>query len=367
MPPLRAELLSVGTELLLGEIVDTNAAYLARRLAAIGIDCFHISQVGDNLARVHEAIDTALARSDILVTTGGLGPTEDDLTREAIAAALSETPTVDAALEAGLRGYFAQRGLAMPERNRKQAWLIPSARSLPNPNGTAPGWWASRDGRDIIAMPGVPREMTAMWEDHVEPVLATRAGAHLVIRVLKVIGLGESAVEQLLGELVRSSFPTVATYAKADGVHVRIAAKAPSREEAEAVVARVEAEARLRLGEHVWGGDRDVLREVVGAALAERGWRLAVRETFTVGAVAAALCDAGVPDWFAGAAIGGARAPDAEVLLSIDAADGVARIEVRSPEGTREAEVRFDAVAEGKRRATLVALDLVRRALGARV
>src|SRR3989475_1296702 len=143
---LRAELLSVGTELLLGEIVDTNAAYLAGRLALLGIDCLHMQTVGDNLGRAREAFERALARSDLVVVTGGLGPTEDDLTREAIAAALGETPVVDPGLEKELRSWFAGRGLAMPERNRKQAWLIPSARALSNPTGTAPGWDVRKDG-----------------------------------------------------------------------------------------------------------------------------------------------------------------------------------------------------------------------------
>src|SRR5919204_6682994 len=143
---MKAEILSIGTELLLGQIVDTNANYLAGRLALLGIDCMHMQTVGDNLGRAKGAFERALFRSDLVVTTGGLGPTEDDLTREAIAAALGETPAVDPALEADLRAWFAGRGLAMPERNSKQAWLIPSARALPNPNGTAPGWDVEKEG-----------------------------------------------------------------------------------------------------------------------------------------------------------------------------------------------------------------------------
>src|SRR2546426_2374126 len=192
--PVRAELLSVGTELLLGQIVDTNAAYLARRLAALGIDCFHICEVGDNLRRAGQAVEVALSRSDLLVCTGGLGPTEDDLTREAIAAALGEEPVVDRELEADLRAWFARRGVDMPERNVKQAWLIPSARAIPNPNGTAPGWDTRRDGKRIVSMPGVPREMTYMWEHHIEPSL--RESTVLRSRTLKLLGIGESHAEE---------------------------------------------------------------------------------------------------------------------------------------------------------------------------
>src|SRR2546426_5508070 len=279
---MRAELLSIGTELLLGEIVDTNAAYLAGRLALLGIDCLHMQTVGDNLGRAKQAFERALARSDLVVATGGLGPTEDDLTREAIAAALGETPSVDPALEAELVAWFSGRGLVMPERNRKQAWLIPSARALPNPNGTAPGWDVKRDGKRIVAMPGVPREMTPMWES-VEPSLT--GGGALRWRTLKLLGIGESAVEEKLAELVHSTSPTVATYAKNDGVHVRVADKASAPEEADRHVAEMERAIRARLGEYVWGTDDETLPSVIGRRLEARKWRLAVAESLSAGGI----------------------------------------------------------------------------------
>ena len=302
MTDLHAELLSVGTELLLGQIVDTNSAYLAGRLAALGIDLLHMSTVGDNLGRATGTVRQAIERSDLVVCTGGLGPTEDDLTREAIAAALGETPAVDAALEAELRGWFAGRGAPMPDRNRKQAWLIPSARALPNPLGTAPGWDVRRNGTRIIAMPGVPREMTRMWEVEVEPTLGE--GSVLRSRTLKLLGIGESNVEEALAELVRSTTPTVATYAKNDGVHVRITDKG---DDATAVMARIEAMDALirgRVGQYVWGTDADTLGALVGRALTRRGWRLAVIEAITGGDIARALTDtAGSAGWFAGAIV----------------------------------------------------------------
>ena len=308
---MRAELLSIGTELLLGEIVDTNAAYLAGRLALLGIDCLHMQTVGDNLGRAKEAFERALARSDLVVATGGLGPTEDDLTREAIAAAIGETPEVEPQLERELRSWFAGRGLPMPERNRKQAWLIPSARALPNPNGTAPGWDVQRNGKRIVAMPGVPREMTPMWEELVEPTLTQ--GSALRRRTLKLLGIGESAVEEKLDELVHSTSPTVATYAKNDGVHVRIADKAPTGAEADARIARVEAEVRVRLGEYVWGTDSETLPGVIGRGLLAHGWSLAVAESLSMGDIARSLADAGdARRWFAGGLV--RLGADAEAL-----------------------------------------------------
>jgi nicotinamide-nucleotide amidase len=369
---MRAEILSIGTELLLGQIVDTNATYLAGRLALLGIDCLYKQTVGDNLGRAREALERAIARSELVVATGGLGPTEDDLTREAIAAALGESPAVDPRLEAELRGWFAGRGFAMPERNRKQAWLIPSARALPNPNGTAPGWDVRKDGKRIVAMPGVPREMTPMWEQHVEPTLV-RGGA-LRWRTLKLLGVGESAVEEALGELVRSTSPTVATYAKSDGVHVRIADKAPTPAEADARIARVEAEARARLGEHVWGVDDETLGGVIGRSLTARGWRLAVAESLSAGEIARFLAE--VPDaatWFVGGLVRPRAATDeleragralgAEVLLVTPQGIKESEVRVITPNGTRRSAVRFGSPPEGRRRALLGGLDLLRRAL----
>src|SRR5436309_3928755 len=297
----KAELLSIGTELLLGQIVDTNANYLAGSLALLGIDCLHMQTVGHNLRRAKQAFERALARRDLVVATGGLGPTEDDLTREAIAAALRATPSVDPAHEAELLAWFAGRGLAMPDRNRKQAWLIPSARALPNPNGTAPGWDVRKDGKRIVAMPGVPREMTPMWES-VEPSLT--GGGALRWRTLKLLAIGESAVEEKLAELVHSTSPTVATYAKNDGVHVRVADKASAPEEADRHVAEMERAIRARLGEYVWGTDDETLPTVIGRRLEARKWRLAVAESLSAGDIARSLADA--PDaarWFVGAIV----------------------------------------------------------------
>src|SRR2546428_3359450 len=175
--------------MLLGMNADTNAQFLSQQLAELGIDVYWISQVGDNLGRVVEIFHRALDRSDVVVVTGGLGPTEDDLTREAIAATLAETMQIDPDLERDLREGFARRGRPMPERNLKQATLIPSARALSNPIGTAPGWWVEHKGKILTAMPGVPAEMYLMWDSHVKPALRQRAGAAVLVTTnLRVLG-----------------------------------------------------------------------------------------------------------------------------------------------------------------------------------
>lgn len=369
---MRAEILSIGTELLLGQILDTNAQYLAGRLAALGIDLLHISTVGDNLTRCRQALERALGRSDLVVCTGGLGPTEDDLTREAIAAALGEEPAVDAVLEQELRAWFGGRGQPMPERNRKQAWLIPSARAIPNPNGTAPGWDVRRGSTRIVAMPGVPREMTPMWERHIEPTLIP--DAVLRSRTLKLLGIGESAVEEALGELVRSTAPTVATYAKNDGVHVRITDKAADAATADARIGAMEATIRERLGQYVWGSDGETLGGVVGRALVARGWRLATAESLSGGDIARTLAETpGAETWLERAVVLPHAAADAlesaiadtgvEVRLLVPQGDASAELVAITPERRIPVTIRFGSIAEGRRRALLGGLDLLRRVL----
>ncbi len=290
---MKAEILSVGTELLLGHIVDTNAAYLAQELSALGIDLFWGTHVGDNLGRVTETIQRALARSDLTIITGGLGPTEDDLTREGIAAALGEKMVVIPALEKELREFFARRNRAMPERNVKQATLIPSAQGLSNPIGTAPGWWVEKDGKIITAMPGVPNEMYRMWQNEVVPRLLKRQDSAVIhTRILKVLGIGESHVEEMIQHLIASNNPTLATYAKPDGIHVRITAKARSVEEAKRLLVEPEQEARRVLGPAIYAVDDETIESIVLQQVGAKGCTLASMEGLTGGLISAALADA---------------------------------------------------------------------------
>ena len=297
---MRAEILSIGTELLLGQIVDTNANYLAQQLPALGLDLYFVSQLGDNLQRLADAFRRGLERSDVIITSGGLGPTEDDLTREAIAEVMGERLEVQPHLEAALREFFTRRGRTMPERNVKQATTIPSGTYLPNPIGTAPGWWVERDGKVIVALPGVPHEMHKMWEEQAQPRLAKLiSGGVIVSRTLKLAGIGESHAEEALGELTRSTSPTLATYAKSDGIHLRLTAKAATPAEAERQLDQFEPRVRERVDEWLYGRENDSFPAVVGAMLRQRGLKLAVAESATGGQLASLITEApGASDYF---------------------------------------------------------------------
>lgn len=289
---MNAEIVSIGTELLLGEIVDSNAAFIAQELAELGIPVYWISQVGDNPARLEDALRRALDRSTVVITTGGLGPTGDDLTREAISAIVRETPEVDSGLEQTLRERFKSMGRPMPQKNLKQAWLIPSAESLTNPLGTAPGWWVQvQDGKHVACMPGPPSEMRSMWTDCVRPRLEHMADASFVSVSLKTFGAGESAVEERLGDLVKSGNPSVATYAKRDGVYVRIAASGATKDEAQALMGPAVKKAKEVLGPDVFGSENDSLASIVGVLLQKRDATVATAESVTGGLVASYLTD----------------------------------------------------------------------------
>jgi nicotinamide-nucleotide amidase len=300
---LTAELLSIGSELTTGETADTNAGELARSLTESGVNVARLTGLPDRRDVVEAAFRAALERSDLVVSTGGLGPTPDDLTRESIAAVCGETPIVDPELERWLRGLWERRRMPFAEINLKQAWLIPSARALANPNGTAPGWWVDRpDGRVVVLLPGPPREMRPMWRDEAMPALRERGlGAERAVRVLRLMGIGESMVADRLGEaILRADNPEVATYARADAVDVRITAVArpasgdePART-AEELIDEIEPVVLAAVGEHLWARGATTWPDALGAVLDERGWTLATRETGTGGTLVALL---GARDW----------------------------------------------------------------------
>lgn len=284
-----AELLSIGTELTVGETRDTNAGDLARDLTGRGVVVERITALPDDLAAVTAGFRDALARADLVVSTGGLGPTPDDLTREAIAACLGETPAVDPALDRWLRELFTRRSLDFPETNAKQAWLIPSATAIPNENGTAPGWFVERgDHNLVVALPGPPREMRPMWQDWVVPRLVARGlGRPLVSRTLRLTGIGESAVADRLGDLLDAGRrPMVATYARTDAVDIRIWTHAESSQaEAEALVDATEVRVLELVGDHVWARGETTWPAAVRSLLEARGWRISAVEIGLRGAL----------------------------------------------------------------------------------
>ena len=281
---LLAELISVGTELLMGEIVDSNAAYLAQELKNRGVFIQWKTIVGDNLERIVEAIERATKRSDIVILGGGLGPTDDDLTREGIAAVLHETPVIDQVYLEKLKAFFTARGRSYPESNNKQAWVLPSGEALENPVGTAPGWFVRvpDTSKVIVAMPGPPREMKKMWAEQVLPRLNLPSSG-FYHRTFRTFAIGESHIAERLADLTQSANPSVATYARRDGVHVRVAASAATLEEARALAKPVEQKVQAALEGHIYGFDDESLAVIVGQLLVKRGETIATLESLTGG------------------------------------------------------------------------------------
>jgi nicotinamide-nucleotide amidase len=371
----RAEIMSVGSELLAGATVDTNAAYLAGELTRLGFEVAGSRQVPDDRSVIGAALAEVRSRCAFVAVTGGLGPTHDDLTREGLADALRETLVEDAALVERLRGRFRPYG-PMPASNLRQALRIPSAEVLDNPIGSAPGWWVDRDGCVVILMPGVPSEMCRMWADSVLPRLPTRFGLRpLHVRTIRTFGVGESAVAERVGRSVASPPAGVVTgiYARDDGVHLRF----ESRDDA-AGLDRLVDEVRLLLGDDVYGTDTEELPAVALAALARAGVSsMATVELGTEGALAAILAGAETDDAMARFR-GGLLLADASEEIGLPPADAVLRVTLHPADrsGRSRAEVSLDgplrveankvrihgSAGQRLRRAAFAALDQVRRA-----
>ncbi|MDJ0960522.1 MAG: competence/damage-inducible protein A [Acidimicrobiia bacterium] len=287
------ETLAVGTELLLGQIVNTNATEIAVRLADAGLDHHHQSVVGDNVDRLAEAIQTALGRADAVIITGGIGPTQDDLTRDAICAAAGVSMAYDDEYADHLRAWWSRRGREMPSSNLKQAEYPDGAERIPNRKGTAPGLALSTDSGWIFAVPGVPAEMLPMIDGHIIPLLQREAGgddAVVVSRLLRTWGESESRVGELFADLFETSTnPTVAFLASAGEIKIRLTAKAATDDEARALIAPVEAEVRRRMGAKVFGADDETIEHVVLRRLEELGWTLGTAESATGGLISARI------------------------------------------------------------------------------
>jgi len=285
---MHAEIVTTGTELLLGEIVDTNAAYIARQLRSIGLNLFYKTTVGDNEERMTAVLQQALQRSDVVIVSGGLGPTVDDVTREAVAAATGRKLVLDETLLAAIERHYARWGRPMSENNRRQAYKPEGALGIENPVGTAPIFALEHEGKLIIVLPGVPREMTYLLDNVVLPYL--REKLHLaeviITRNLRTCAIGESDVDQLIGDLERESNPTVGLAAHPGQTVVRLTAKAQSEAEALHLLDEMEARVRERLGDVIYGVDGDTLEGTVVRLLREKGLTLALVETNTRGRLA---------------------------------------------------------------------------------
>jgi nicotinamide-nucleotide amidase len=294
---MHAEIVIIGTELLLGEIVDTNASKLAIMLKEIGLDLYYKTTVGDNAARITDALNIALDRSDVVITSGGLGPTVDDITRQAVANATQRKLVYSQDLEQQIADRFRSFGREMADNNKRQAYIPAGALPLPNPVGTAP-CFLSEDvaGRGcIISLPGVPRELEYMMKNVVVPLLIERMGGTKVmqVRVLRTCAVGESNVDRAIGDLMTSSNPTVGLAAHAGQTDVRIAAKADTQAEANALIESMEDKLRERLGIAIYGTDKETVPEVVGRLLADRQLQLGVMDTLTAGQLVHELQEAG--------------------------------------------------------------------------
>lgn len=288
----RAEVVSVGTEHLLGQIVDTNAVYLCTALADAGVAVYYRSTVGDNLARVQDVFRQALNRVDLVVSTGGLGPTDDDLTVAAIAELLGLPLVLNEEAWIHIQEFFHKRNRPLTGQQQKQALLPQGARMIPNTRGSAPGVILESGDKTLVFVPGVPREMKGMVEDHVLPYLRGRglAGREVIrSRILRITGLGESAVEDRVRDLMRSGAnPTIAPYAHTGECHLRVTARGSARD-VERQLALTEAALRERLGERIYGVGEETLAEVVARALTDRRLSIATAESCTGGLIAQRL------------------------------------------------------------------------------
>ena len=281
---MKAEIIPVGTEILLGNIIDTNSSFLANQLPSLGIDLYFVSTVGDNQRRLIDTLKQAWKRADLIITTGGLGPTQDDITREAIGELVSEELKVDEKLWQELQDLLSRYLGEIPKSNIKQATTIRSAQIIPNHMGTAPGWWVEKGGHIIIALPGPPDEMKLMWQESIFPKLQQRVTGEVILsRVIKTFRLAEAKVDELVAPLSKLSNPTVATYINPDGVYLRITAKAKEKAEAQRLISQSEEQIRNILSPYIWGVDDDTLGSVIGELLRARNLNLATMESCTEG------------------------------------------------------------------------------------
>lgn len=292
---MNSEILCVGTELLLGDVVNTNAAFIARELAACGIGCYYQSVVGDNPQRLKDCLALALSRSDLVITTGGLGPTYDDLTKETVAAYFGRKMELHEASLQRLTDLFARQKRSMSPNNVKQAYMPEGAHVFVNERGTAPGLALEDQGKCVIMLPGPPREVNPMFENHVRPYLLARSNSILLSHTVHLFGIGESDVENKLKDYMEShNNPTIAPYAKDGEVMLRVTAKAHNKEEAETMIEPVLKELEQRCSPYVYGIDSGGLENALVLALLEKKLSIAVLENYSGGLLSSLINEAGL-------------------------------------------------------------------------
>ena len=289
---MNAEIISIGSELLLGQIVDTNASWIAQRLANNGINLFYKTTVGDNFERMCDIIHLALSRSDIVLTGGGIGPTKDDLTREAVAKVTNRNLITDKKSLLEIRERFHKRGLLLTKNNERQAEIPEGAIVIENPNGTAPAFIVEAEKGTIISLPGVPFEMKWLVDNRIIPYLKNKFNIEEIIhyRVLKVSDLGESAVDDKIGEIIaHSKNPTVGVLARPGQVDIRITAKAENRNKANSLIDAVDEKISNLLGDNIFGKNDDTIESIVNKLLLDRNASIAIFENITAGTISKIL------------------------------------------------------------------------------
>ena len=288
-----AEIIAVGTELLMGETQYTNSSWIGQRLPEFGVELKHVTIVGDDLQRLTSTVNLAWERSNLIIIMGGLGPTLDDLTREAIANMLGEELTTDPDLAKWLEDSFARRNInPMPVQNLRQAGVIPSSKPIRNSMGTAPSWWIEKDNRILITLPGPPRELTTMWSTEIAYRLKEKLpGQKILSKTFKTIGLSEAAVDEAVNEVYKIEGLDFGVYAKQDGIYVRAIAKASTEKEASKTLLKAESIILQSLNDYIWGTGEDYPPEKAGELLAQQSLTLAVLESCTGGLLGAALTE----------------------------------------------------------------------------
>lgn len=288
---MNCEIIGVGTELLLGDIVNTDAQYLAQELASMGIVIHYQEVVGDNPERMRACISNAVSRSDLVILTGGLGPTADDLTKEISCEVMGAELVLDEDILEGIRSYFTSKGIVMPESNAKQAYVPKGGTVFANRNGTAPGCAVEKDGKTVIMLPGPPRELKPMFENEVKPFLAEKTGGVILSKQVRTFGIGESDMAQRVAELLDGENPTVAPYAKDGEALLRVTAKAETKEKAEQMCDKTIEKIREKIGGYIYSDQSLNLEQTAVKLLRENGKKIALAESCTGGYIAKRITD----------------------------------------------------------------------------